>query len=78
MKHSILLAQAFPDVRLGLGQSIEDDVIAALVTMPFVLTLVVWLGWMIPLPSTVAIGLFVLLSIPAALWNAGWRARTAA
>ena len=26
--------------------------------MPFVLTLVVWLGWMIPLPSTVAIGLF--------------------
>ena len=43
-----------------------------------IILLVVWIGWMIPLPSTVAIGLFVLLSIPAALWNAGWRARTAA
>ena len=65
-------------MRLGLGQSIEDVVIAALVTMPFVLTLVVWLGWMIPLPSTrrdraVRAG----CRSPAALWNAGWRARTA-
>jgi hypothetical protein len=68
--------EAVSDLRLGLRQSMEDIAIAKLVVMPFVLTLVVMLGWMLPLPASVAIGLFVLLMVPATLWNAGWRART--
>lgn len=72
-----LLAQAVPDMRLGLGQPFEDIAVAKLVVMPFVLTLVVWLGWVIALPSAVAIGLFVVLMVPATLWGAGWQARTA-
>ncbi len=78
LQASMLASEALPDVRLGFGQSVEDITIAKLVMMPFVLTLVVWLGWIIPLPSWVAILLFALLMVPATLWNAGWRARTAA
>ena len=63
------------DLALGRRQSAEDLVIALLVTMPFVATLVILLGWVVPLPALVAMLLFVLLTVPAALWNAGWRAR---
>jgi hypothetical protein len=66
------------DMRLGFRRPVEDIAIAKLVVMPFVLTLVLWLGWMMPLPSLVAIVLFAALMIPATAWNAGWRARTAA
>ncbi len=78
LQASLLVADAVPDMRLGFSQSVEDITIAKLVVMPFVLTLVVWLGWMIPLPSWLAIVLFALLMVPATLWNAGWRARTSA
>ena len=63
------------DLALGRRQSAEDLVIALLVTMPFVATLVILLGWVVPLPAVVAMLLFVVLTVPAALWNAGWRAR---
>ena len=63
------------DLALGRRQSAEDLVIALLVTMPFVATLVILLGWVVPLPALVAMLLFVVLTVPAALWNAGWRAR---
>ena len=63
------------DLALGRRQSAEDLVIALLVTTPFVATLVILLGWVVPLPALVAMLLFVVLTVPAALWNAGWRAR---
>ncbi len=63
------------DLALGRRQSAEDFVIALLVTTPFVATLVILLGWIVPLPAVVAMLLFVVLTVPAALWNAGWRAR---
>ena len=66
------------DMRLGVGQPVEEIAIGILVMMSFALTLVVWLGWLIPLPSLVAIGLFAALLVPATLWYAGWRARTEA
>ena len=73
------LAATVPDdIRLGFRQSIDDITVAKLVMMPFVLTLVVWVGWMVPLPTAVAIVLFAALMIPATAWNAGWRARTVA
>lgn len=66
------------DARTGLAQPPEDLVIAALVMAPFALTLAVLLGWMLPLPAWLAIGLFVVLLGGGTLWNAGWRARTSA
>lgn len=78
MSISDLAAAAPDDVRRGLHQPIDDIAIACLVMMPFVLTLFVWLGWVIPLPSAVAIVLFAALMVPATAWNAGWRARTTA
>ena len=73
-----LTAEIPSDMRRGLRQSMEDISIAKLVMMPFVLTLIILLGWMLPLPSLVAIVLFAVLMVPATTWNAGWRARTAA
>lgn len=74
---SELWAEARDDMRLGWQQSMEDITVAKLVVSPFVLTVVVLLGWMLPLPSVAAFILFALLMVPATLWNAGWRARTA-
>lgn len=65
------------DITEGRRQSAEEWVIGALVMMPFVGALVILLGWMIPLPNLVANLLFVVLTVPAALWNAGLRARGA-
>jgi hypothetical protein len=70
-----LTAEITSDMRRGFGQAMEDITIAKLVVMPFVLTLVILLGWMVPLPSLVAIVLFAVLMVPATTWNAGWRAR---
>jgi hypothetical protein len=70
-----LTAEIPSDMRRGFRQSKEDITIAKLVVMPFVLTLVILLGWMLPLPSLVAIVLFAVLMVPATTWNAGWRAR---
>ena len=66
------------DARAGLAQTPEDLVIAALVVAPFPLALAVLVGWMLPLPNVVAIGLFAVLLAGGTLWNAGWRARTSA
>lgn len=76
MNWSDLTANATADVRRGAGCSMEEIAVAKLVTMPFVLTLVVLIGWMLPLPALFAMLLFVLLMVPVALWNAGWRQRT--
>lgn len=65
------------DLGRGLGTGTEEMVLGALIMMPFVGTLVVLLGWMLPLPSLLAILLFLGLTAPAALWNAGLRARAA-
>ena len=61
------------DITAGPRQSAEELVIGALIMMPFTATFVVLLGWMIPLPSLVAILLFVVLTVPAALWSAARR-----
>lgn len=63
------------DVGRGLGAGTEEMVLGALIMAPFTATLVVLLGWMVPLPAVVAMLLFVVLTVPAALWNAGLRAR---
>ncbi len=70
-------AHAAGDMRRGISQPMQDIAVAKLVVMPFVLTLVILLGWMLPLRAIVAVVLFALLMIPATAWNAGWRARTA-
>ena len=64
------------DMKFGAAQPAEDIVISALVMSPFALTLVVLLGWMMPLAWPIAVLLFVALSAVSGLWNAGWRART--
>ncbi|MBB5221716.1 hypothetical protein HNP73_001652 [Amaricoccus macauensis] len=64
---------ALTDLASGIRQSAEEQVIGALIMMPFTATLV--LGWMMPLPNLVAILLFIVLTLPAGLWNAGMRAR---
>ncbi|HVL63074.1 MAG TPA: hypothetical protein VM430_16915 [Microbacterium sp.] len=61
------------DVMSGRQKSPEELLIGALVMMPFTSTLVVLLGWMVPLPNIVAILLFIVLTVPAALWNAARR-----
>lgn len=67
---------AASDMRRGVSQSMQDITIAKLVVMQFVLTVVVLLGWLLPLSVFVAWVIFALLMIPATAWNAGWRART--
>jgi hypothetical protein len=66
---------ALTDLASGIRQSAEEQVIGALIMMPFTATLVILLGWMMPLPNLVAILLFIVLTLPAGLWNAGVRAR---
>lgn len=66
------------DARRGLGRSPEELAIAALVAGPFSLALAILVGWMLPLPNPVAIGLFIVLLGGGTVWNAGWRARTSA
>jgi len=78
MSRADLAARARADLSAGLHQSVDDITVAKLVVMPFVLTVVIWLGWLMPLPTIVAIALFAVLIVPATLWNAGWRARTSA
>jgi hypothetical protein len=67
--------QLVGDARHGAGQPPGDVAVAVLVVMPFTLTLVVLLGWVLPLPAGVAMALFGVTTVLAALWNAGWRAR---
>jgi hypothetical protein len=66
------------DLGRGLGVSAEDMAIAALVVAPFTLTLGIWVGWLTWWPSSVLIAITLAAQVVATLWNAGWRARTAA
>ena len=78
MSRNDLRIHAASDIAGGLRQSPEDLVIAALVmsSFPLALTLVVSAtAWW---PSLAMIVLFLVLAVPATLWNAGWRARTTA
>ena len=53
--------------------------IAALVMLPFTLTLVVLVSWMAAGGrASLLIVLWLVLTVVATFWNAGWRARTAA
>ena len=70
--------EAVADVARGVKVSAEDMAIAALVMMPFTLTVVVLLSWIVPLPSLVLQLLWLALTVVATYWNAGWRARTGA
>jgi hypothetical protein len=66
------------DLRRGLSQSAEELAIAALVVAPFSVTLGVWVGWLTWAPSWLLIAITLVAQAVATLWNAGWRARTAA
>jgi hypothetical protein len=68
--------EAIADARRAAGLSAEDVAIAALVMMPFTLTLAVLVGWIVPLPNLVLQAIWVIATAIAAAWNAGWRART--
>lgn len=64
------------DIRRGVRVPMEDMAIAKLVVMPFTLTLAVVVGWMTWAPSLALIVFWAVVQGIAALWNAGWRART--
>ncbi len=71
-------AEAIADAKRAARVSAEDMAIAALVMMPFTLTSVVLLSWIVPLPSLVLQLLWLVVTVVATAWNAGWRARTGA
>jgi hypothetical protein len=73
-----LTGEAIADARRGARVSGEDLAIAALVMMPFTLTAVVLLSWIVPLPSLVLQLVWLAATVAATAWNAGWRARTSA
>jgi hypothetical protein len=73
-----LKAEAIADVQRGARVSAEDMAVAALVMMPFTLTAVVLLSWIVPLPSLVLQLVWLAATVAATAWNAGWRARTGA
>ena len=78
MSWTDLRAHLAADVAGGLRQSPEDLVIAALVMASFALALTLVVsatGWW---PPIAMVALFLVLAVPATLWNAGWRARTTA
>jgi hypothetical protein len=72
-----LQAEAIADAKRGSRSSAEDLAIAALVMMPFTLTVMVLASWIVPLPSLLLQLIWLALTAVAAFWNAGWRARTA-
>ena len=73
-----LRAVAVADTRRATGLSAEDLAIAAMVIMPFTLTAVVLLSWIVPLPSLALQLAWLVVTVVATAWNAGWRARTGA
>ena len=46
-----------------------------MVMMPFTLTAVVLLSWIVPLPSLALQLVWLVVTVVATAWNAGWRAR---
>ena len=71
-------AEVIADARRGAGVSAEDWAVAALVMMPFTLAAVILLGWIAPLPSLLLQLVWLVVTVVATAWNAGWRARTSA
>ena len=69
-------ANAAADLRLGLRRSPEELAVAALVTASFALALTLVVSATAWWPPLAMILLFLILAVPATLWNAGWRART--
>lgn len=78
MNRNDLRGNLAADLAGGLRRSPEDLAIAALVMASFALALTLVVSAMAWWPSLAMIALFLLLAVPATLWNAGWRARTAA
>ncbi|WP_297975293.1 hypothetical protein [uncultured Amaricoccus sp.] len=76
-KHA-LKQDVIADARAGASVSAEDVAIAALVMMPFTLTLFVFLSWVTPLSNFWLQFLWLIVTAVATMWNAGWRARTSA
>ena len=70
--------QIVSDMRLGLRQSPQDLVIAALVMASLALAPTLVVSSMAWWPSLLMVVLFMVIAVPATLWNAGWRARTSA
>ena len=73
MGRATIVAETTADVLAGLGQSPEDLAIAALVIAPFALTVGIWVSWLTWAPSSVLIGLTLIVQVVATVWNAGWR-----
>ena len=73
-----LKAEVIADARHGARVSAEELAIAAMVMMPFTLTAVVLLSWIVPLPSLALQLAWLVVTVVATAWNAGWRARTSA
>ena len=71
-----IFEQVAGDVRRGWDVSVEDLCIAALVTLPFTVTVAVLIDSIVDVPSPVLIVLTGVLQGFAMFWNAGWRART--
>ena len=69
--------EAVADVSRGTKVSAEDMAIAAAGDDALHADLVVLLSWLMPLPSLLLQLLWLVLTVVAAFWNAGWRARTA-
>jgi hypothetical protein len=77
MNGSKLRDHIVADIARGLRQSPEDLAVAALVMASFALAPVLVANAMAWWPPFAMIVLFLALAVPATLWNAGWRARTA-
>jgi hypothetical protein len=75
MDAQALKREAIADVEAATRVSAEDLAVAALVMMPFTLTAVVLLSWIVPLPSLLLQLLWLVVTVAATAWNAGWRER---
>jgi len=75
MLEAVRMQDVVADFRRGWGVSFEDLAIAALVTLPFTVTLAVLIDSIVDVPSPVLIVLTGVLQGVAMFWNAGWRAR---
>ncbi len=63
-----LRSEAIADARRGARVPAEDMAVAALVMMPFTLTAVLLLGWIVPLPSLVLQLVWLAATVAATAW----------
>jgi hypothetical protein len=78
MNWSDIRANLAADLAAGVRERPEDLVVAALVMASFALALTLVVSSLAWWPPALMIALFLVLAVPATLWNAGWRARTTA